>query len=62
MTTSTTSFIISIASVQMLAELLGPHIRKNKASFIRCLFTYHLDLVLILFAFYNSSSRASCVS
>ena len=34
----------------------------SKASLIRRVFIYHLDLVLILFVFDNSSSRASCVS
>ena len=60
---------LSIANVRMFAELFWPLFRRNNVSlilyvFTRALFFCHvaplpLDLVLILFAFDNGSSRVS---
>ena len=67
-TNSGTTFIISTPNVQMFAELLGS---LTWVLFAACsleyyifvmLCPYHLALVLMLFAFHNVSSWASCVS
>ena len=64
---SGTSFMVSIGNVQTFAELLGPLFRHNNVSLYRCMFSSRhavllsLDLVL-MFVFYNGSSRVSCVS